>query len=149
MQSSVNSSYPRLLLVIALLAIAGIAVSSVSLWHHYSPSKTSFCDFGEDFNCDIVNKSEYSAILGVPVSLIGILGYAGVLAFATIYRSQPNSPKIIFCAALAGLFFALYLTYIEGFVLGVWCILCLSSFVVIFCITVLSSIALAQQRRNS
>ena len=149
MQSSVNSSYPRVLIIIAILAIAGIAVSSVSLWHHYSPSKTSFCDFGEDFNCDIVNKSEYSTILGVPVSLIGIVGYAGLLAFATVYRSRPNSPKIIFCGALAGLLFALYLTYIEAFVLSTWCILCLSSFFVIFCIAVLSLIAVAQQRRSA
>jgi vitamin-K-epoxide reductase (warfarin-sensitive) len=149
MQSSVNFSYARLLVIIAFLAIAGIAVSSVSLWHHYTPSKTSFCDFGEDFNCDIVNKSEYSTILGVPVSLIGILGYAGVLAFATFYRSQPNSPTILFCGALAGLFFALYLTYIEAFVLSVWCILCLSSLFVIFCIAVLSLIAIAKQRRSN
>ena len=148
MQSSVNSSYARLLVIIAFLAIAGIAVSSVSLWHHYSPSKASFCDFGEDFNCDIVNKSEYSTILGVPVSLIGIVGYAALLAFATFYRSEPNTPKIIFCGALAGLFFALYLTYIEAFVLSVWCILCLSSLFVIFCIAVLSLIAMAQQRRS-
>jgi vitamin-K-epoxide reductase (warfarin-sensitive) len=149
MQSSVNSSYARLLLIIAFLAIAGIAVSSVSLWHHYSPSKTSFCDFGEDFNCDIVNKSEYSTLLGVPVSLIGIVGYAALLAFATFYRSQPNTPKIILCGAMAGLLFALYLTYIEAFVLTVWCILCLSSLVVIFCIAVLSLIAAAQQRRST
>ena len=37
-------------------------------------------------------------------------------------------------ASLAGLGFALYLTYIEGFVLAAWCILCLSSLALIFCI---------------
>jgi uncharacterized membrane protein len=43
-------------------------------------------------------------------------------------------------ASLAGLGFALYLTYIEGFVLAAWCILCLSSLVLIFGIAVLSSL---------
>jgi vitamin-K-epoxide reductase (warfarin-sensitive) len=144
----VNSAHTPLLICIAILAVAGIAVSSVSLAHHYSSSKTSFCDFGENFNCDIVNKSEYSTILGVPVSLIGILGYAVLFALATFYRSHAKSSIMIFVLALVGLMFAIYLTYIEAFVLTVWCILCLSSLFVIFCITVLSSITLVRQQRN-
>jgi vitamin-K-epoxide reductase (warfarin-sensitive) len=144
----VNSGNSRLLTVVAVLAVAGIVVSGVSLAHHFSPSQTSFCDFSEHINCDIVNKSEYSAILGVPVSLIGILGYAVILGLATVYRSGPKSSTIIFAAAVAGLIFALYLTYIEAFVLMVWCILCVSSLLVIFCIAVLSSIAMLKQRRN-
>ena len=61
----------RLLIIIALLAVQGIIVSSVSLDHHFRKSKTSYCDFGQSFNCDIVNRSEYSTIAGVPVALIG------------------------------------------------------------------------------
>ena len=74
----------RLLLTISLLAIAGIAVSSVSLYHHYGSAKTSYCDIGENFNCDIVNRSADSSLLGVPVALIGILGYLALLALSTI-----------------------------------------------------------------
>jgi uncharacterized membrane protein len=40
--------------------------------------------------------------------------------------------------SLGGLGFALYLTYIEKYVLFAWCILCLSSLALIFSITVLS-----------
>ncbi len=64
----------RLYLVIAILAVVGVALSSVSLDLHYRKSKTSFCDFGESFNCDLVNRSEYSTVAGVPVALIGVLG---------------------------------------------------------------------------
>lgn len=149
MQPSVSAGRSRLLMIIAVLAAAGIIVSSVSLWHHYSPSKTSFCDFGEDFNCDIVNKSAYSSLLGVPVSLIGIAGYAALLALATLYRSHPNSPKLMLGGALAGLAFALYLTYIEAYVLTVWCILCLSSFFLILSIAVMSAVFAFQQRRSA
>jgi uncharacterized membrane protein len=42
--------------------------------------------------------------------------------------------------SLAGAAFATYLTYIEGFVLAVWCILCLSSLALILSIAVLSSL---------
>jgi uncharacterized membrane protein len=53
----------RLMSLVAILAVCGIAVSSVSLQHHFATSKTAFCDIGEAFNCDIVNRSEYSTIL--------------------------------------------------------------------------------------
>jgi vitamin-K-epoxide reductase (warfarin-sensitive) len=139
----------RLSLAIAILALLGIAVSSVSLDHHYRKSKTSYCDFGESFNCDIVNRSEYSTIAGVPVALIGILGYAALAAFATFYREKAETPGILVLASLLGLGFALYLTYVEKFILFVWCILCLSSLAVIFTIAVLSLSLLAHRMRRA
>jgi vitamin-K-epoxide reductase (warfarin-sensitive) len=148
MQSAMSAVPSRLFLIIALLAVAGIAVSSISLAHHYGTSKTAYCDFGETLNCDVVNRSSYSSIMGIPVALIGILGYLALLALATLYRSKPDTPIVLFLGGAAGLAFALYLTYIEGFVLGVWCILCLSSLLLIFGITLLSSIVLLQQRRS-
>lgn len=139
----------RLLLAIAVLALLGIAVSSVSLDHHFRKSKTSYCDFGESFNCDIVNRSEYSTIAGVPVALIGILGYAAIVAFATFYRAKAETPAILAVASLGGLGFALYLTYVEKFILSVWCILCLSSLALIFTIAVLSLCLLVNSMRRA
>ena len=130
----------RLLMVIAIVAVIGIAVSSISLDHHFRKSKTSYCDFGQSFNCDIVNRSEYSTIAGVPVALLGVLGYIALLAFATFYREKAETPGILLAASLVGLTFALYLTYVEKFILGVWCILCLTSLAAIFTIAVSSSI---------
>jgi uncharacterized membrane protein len=117
--------------IVAILAVCGVVVSSVSLQHHYATSKTEYCEMGEAFNCDIVNRSTYSSILGVPVALIGMLGYAALVGLATVYRERRDTPALLFGGALAGLAFALYLTYIEGRVLGVWCILCLSSLALI------------------
>lgn len=129
----------KLLLVIALLAAAGIAVSSFSLYHHFSRSKTSFCDIGEAFNCDLVNRSEYSVVLGVPVALVGILGYLLLLAFATIYGEKAETPILLLIASIFGLAFALRLAYIEAFILHTWCILCLSSLGIIFATAVVST----------
>jgi uncharacterized membrane protein len=129
----------RMFLVISVLALGGMGVSFVSLYHHYGTSQTSYCDFGESFNCDIVNRSTYSTISGIPVALIGIVGYLGLLVLATFYRNKAETPTRLALASLAGLSFALYLTYIEGFVLAAWCVLCLSSLAIIFCISVLSS----------
>jgi len=139
----------RFYMVIAILAVLGIVVSSVSLAHHYRKSKTSFCDFGESFNCDIVNRSEYSTIAGIPVALIGILGYAALLAFATFYRDKAETPGILVVGSLGGLGFALYLTYVEKYVLSAWCILCLSSLALIFTITVLSMLLFLRSIRRA
>lgn len=130
----------RLMLAIAVLALAGVVVSSVSLYHHYGTSATSYCDIGENFNCDIVNRSTFSTVAGVPVALIGITGYLVVLTLATLYRDHAASAMLLAIGSLAGLAFAIYLTYIEGFVLAAWCILCLSSLALILSIAVLSSL---------
>ena len=130
----------RMMNVDAVLAVCGVVVSTVSLQHHFAKSKTAYCDIGEAFNCDIVNRSEYSSILGIPVALIGMLGYLALGALATIYRKRHETPALLFGGAAAGLAFALYLTYVEAHILGVWCILCLSSLALISATTLLSGL---------
>jgi uncharacterized membrane protein len=129
----------RLMNSIALVALLGILVSSVSLYHHFGTSKTAFCDFGESFNCDLVNRSQYSTVLGLPVALIGFCGYLLILLLATVYRNKAETRVFLAICSTAGLAFSLYLTYIEKFVLSAWCILCLSSLAIIFVLTVLSA----------
>jgi uncharacterized membrane protein len=137
-----------LFVVIAVLAIAGFVVSAVSLQRHYAKSASSFCDVGENFNCDIVNRSEYSSIMGIPVAGIGVAGYSLLLALATVYRSRRETPLRLLLAAAAGLAFALYLTYVEGFILGTWCILCLSSLAIITMISIVSCVIRTRSRVN-
>ncbi len=134
---------------VAVLALCGVVVSSVSLQHHFATSKTAYCEIGENFSCDIVNRSEYSSILGIPVALIGMLGYAALAGLATVYRERRETPTMLFAGAAAGLAFALYLTYIEGRVLGVWCILCLSSLALITLTTLLSAVIWWKARGQS
>jgi uncharacterized membrane protein len=133
-----------LFVAIAVLALAGVAVSVVSLQRHYAKSVSAFCDVGEKFNCDIVNRSEYSRLMGIPVAGIGVVGYGLLLMLATLYRTRTETPTRLLVAAVGGLGFALYLTYIEGYVLGTWCILCLSSLAMIAGIAVLAGVVKAR-----
>ncbi|HTZ95045.1 MAG TPA: vitamin K epoxide reductase family protein [Terriglobales bacterium] len=149
MRLAMTTASRSLFVVIAVLAVAGMVVSSVSLQHHYATSKTSYCDFGENFNCDVVNRSTYSTVLGIPDALIGILGYGTLLGLATLYRRRAQAPAILLTASLAGLAFALYLTYVEAYVLATWCILCLSSLTLISLITVTSAGLLISSRRRA
>jgi vitamin-K-epoxide reductase (warfarin-sensitive) len=148
-RAAVTELTQRLMSLVAILAVCGIAVSSVSLQHHYATSKTAYCDIGETFNCDIVNRSDYSSVFGIPVALIGMLGYAALAGLATVYRERNETPVMLFGASAAGLAFALRLAYIEGRVLGVWCILCLSSLALISTTTILAVVIWWKQRQRT
>ena len=64
-------------------------------------------------------------------------------------EAKAETRAMLLVAALAGLGFALYLTYIEAFALVVWCVLCLTSLTLILAITVLSAIVVADSARKA
>jgi vitamin-K-epoxide reductase (warfarin-sensitive) len=117
--------------ILILLAIAGIAASSLALREHYR-TDPSPCSINEKWDCGIVNHSPYAMLYGIPVAVIGIAGYLllAVLAFMRSYRAM-------LIAAFGGLGFALYLAHIESAVLGVWCIYCAISLGVISLLSLL------------
>jgi vitamin-K-epoxide reductase (warfarin-sensitive) len=133
--------------VIALLALAGIIVSAISLERHYATSASGFCDFNQKFNCDIVNRSEYSTIVGIPVAAIGVAGYALLFVLSAFQRAKRETPTRLFVAAIAGLAFALCLTCVEAYKLETWCVLCLSSLALIFLIAVLGGVVKTRSPR--
>lgn len=150
-QSAAPSQSPSknnhgLFIAVAILAVAGIVISSVSLQRHYAKSASQFCDIGQKFNCDIVNRSEYSTLMGIPVAGVGVAGYALLLVLATAYRSRAETPLRLLLASSAGLAFALYLTYVEGYILDTWCLLCLSSLAMIVMITALATVVKLRAR---
>jgi uncharacterized membrane protein len=130
-----------LLLVLALL---GIAASSLALREHYRPYGDSPCDINEHWDCGIVNHSPYAVIHGVPVATIGIAGYLllGALALKRAYR-------LMLVFAVPALAFSLYLARIEAHDLGVWCLYCVISLGAISLMTLLLVITVvANSLRN-
>ena len=125
------------------LAVVGILAASLALREHYREEGDSPCSINERWDCGIVNHSPYAVMGGVPVAVIGIVGYvllAG-LALAGRYR-------VALAAALVGLGFSLYLAHIEKDILGVWCVYCVISLGVISAISlVLVAGMLASLRR--
>lgn len=88
-------------------------------------------------------------VAGVPVALIGIVGYLLILALATVYREKAETPVMLLIASLAGLGFALYLTYVEARILYAWCVLCLSSLATIFAVTLVSAFLVRAASKTS
>ena len=118
--------------LIALLALAGVAVSTLALRVHYS-TETAPCSINAKWDCGIVNHSPYSVVAGIPVAAIGIAGY---LALAVLALTRQRT--LAFLVSLIGLGFALYLAHIERDVLMVWCQYCVISLGIIALITTLS-----------
>ncbi len=135
-------THRSVLTAIMVLSLLGLAISGLALHNHYSKSASSYCSFGDNFNCDIVNRSIYSVVSGVPVALIGMIGYAVLGALAWLTRRGSDQRGFIVAGALAALGFSLYLTYVEKYVLATWCILCLSSLALIVVITILSLVSM-------
>lgn len=118
--------------LLTILALAGLAVSTLALQVHYSTG-TEPCSINAKWDCGIVNHSVYSMIGHVPVAAIGMAGYL-VLALLSMFRRR------ILVAALAvpALAFSLYLTNIEHSILQVYCLYCVISLGIIALMTLLS-----------
>ena len=120
------------LILIKIIAVAGIAVSAYLAFTALSGSGVNYCITGSE--CDVVNSSVYSKIFGIPVSLIGLAGY--ILILVTSFLSVANRKKwtYLFILATAGAAFSVYLTYLEIFTIKAICSFCIISFLLILAI---------------
>lgn len=73
-------------------------------------------------SCGVVNSSEYSKFLGIPVSILGLAFYLSLIVLLFLKQK-----KLFFLATLVGVIFSAYLTYLEAFVIHAWCQWCILS----------------------
>lgn len=109
----------------AVLCAAGALLSAYLSATWLLSSETSFCLTGE--SCDAVRESRYSSIGGVPVAVLGVLGYASMLAAAFSPLSRRRKWNLLFFLSVAAVSFSAYLTYLEFFVIGAVCSYCVAS----------------------
>jgi uncharacterized membrane protein len=127
----------RTLLIVTLI---GLALSVYSWLHNLGLASGEFCAIDETFNCDIVNKGPYGRFMGVPVSLIGVIGYGILVIGVFVKKRRPDDHELtrfLLLASIAGLLFSFYLTGVEAFILHAWCLVCLTSQFVILISTYL------------
>jgi len=117
--------------LIAVLALAGVVVSALALHVHYSTGP-EICSINERWDCGIVNHSPFAEIEHVPVAVMGIAGYL-MMAGLAFWRQR----YLLLLVAIAGMGFALRLTFIEELVLQVYCVYCVISQGLIALITLL------------
>ncbi len=116
------------------LAVAGLLLSAYLTWVHLVGAEP-VCAFGGG-GCRAVQASSYAAVMGVPVPMLGLAGYAGLL-LAAVLRGEAGA-YLGLLVALVGALFSAYLTYLEAFVIHAWCQWCVVSAVVVSLIFLLS-----------
>ena len=110
---------------VAAAALLGLAIAAYLTYVHYAGIEPICAASG---GCERVQSSSYSELAGVPVALLGLLGYAGILVAALL----PGEGARLATAWLAvvGLGFSLYLTYLELFEIEAICQWCVASAVI-------------------
>lgn len=121
-------------LALAGLSLAGAGLSGY-LWQAKIGATSLVC--GPMGDCVTVNSSAFSEVMGIPVALLGMVMYLTLAAVLAVVWWKPATvlSSFGFTIALAGALFSLYLTGVEAFVLGAYCIWCLTSWVLITFIT--------------
>jgi uncharacterized membrane protein len=135
----------RYYLSIVLCALVGAAASGLALQQHYRRDGTSFCNISTTFNCDVVNRSSYSQVQGIPVALVGLIAYGVMITLAMFQKDKAETPALLLLLSGTGLLVSLYLTYVEAAVLRTWCILCLTS---LFCIALIAMFSALRVRSD-
>jgi uncharacterized membrane protein len=122
-------------IVMLVLAVIGIALTAYLTYVHYAGIKVA-CVQGHD-ECEAVQTSTYSKVAGVPVALMGLIGYIAI--FATLALPETETTRLATLAlTLGGFGFSVYLTYREVFTLEKICEWCVSSAILLTILMCLS-----------
>jgi uncharacterized membrane protein len=116
----------RLAIAIAALAMLGVAIAGYLTYVHYADIEP-ICAAGGG-GCHKVQTSDYAKLAGIPVALLGLVGYVLILLSLRV----PGDSGLLAGAALAlgGFGFSAYLTYRELFTIDAICQWCVASAVV-------------------
>jgi uncharacterized membrane protein len=115
------------------VALAGLGIATYLTVVHYAGGEP-VCAIAH--GCATVQQSDYAALAGVPVAVLGVLGYLGVLA--ALSRDGEAARTGAAFLSLAGLGFSAWLTYVEVGVLDAICIWCVGSAVCMALLSVLT-----------
>ncbi|HEV2749029.1 MAG TPA: vitamin K epoxide reductase family protein [Gemmatimonadales bacterium] len=125
---------------IALLALVGLLVATYLWLYKIGVLGELQCGTG---SCEYVQTSPYADVFGVPVALIGVVGYVvvflvGLTGLQPRLHADRRVTTLLAVLATIGFCFTLYLTAIELFVLHAICRWCVGSAVIMTAIWVLA-----------
>jgi protein-disulfide isomerase/uncharacterized membrane protein len=108
--------------------LMGLGLSLYLGKQHNPDAGESFCSAGDVFNCDVVNRSEWSEVGGVPVALIGAGFYAACAVAGFFWMRDParhgRVPHLVTLGGGLSLLFSAFLAF-QSYQLGSWCLFCI------------------------
>jgi len=134
---------------VPILALIGLGIAGYLTYVKIAHTETICGPIGD---CDAVQTSPYSEFLGIPVALLGILGYVGILVawlWSEIGKGWLTrlAPLGMLTLALVGVAFSAYLTYLELFVIGAVCSWCVASAITVTAVCWLVARPILAERR--
>jgi uncharacterized membrane protein len=128
------------------LVVLGLLVSIYMTIYRISDNEGMCLGSGD---CSIVNASRFSEVNGIPVAVIGVVGYAAILAVHLFENRNAffkrNGTLLIFGMGLAGFTFNVWLIYVEIAVLKAFCPFCVTSQIAMTLIFIIAVIRLIRQ----
>jgi uncharacterized membrane protein len=121
-----------------VLALIGTAIAGYLTWIHYAGIEVVCLSGGG--GCEKVQSSDYAELAGLPVALLGLIGYLGILA-ALLAPEEPGRLAAAFLS-LVGFGFSMYLTWAELFRIHAICQWCVASAVIMTALMVISLLRL-------
>ncbi len=130
--------------------LLGLAASTEAAYIHYrilfDPRYVSFCDVNATFNCSQVYLSRFGTAFGVPVAIVGTIGFTLALIVAVAGLAGPPSvresvPGYLFAWSTLALAVILYLGYASVALLKTYCVLCLITYAAVIGLFLISGAA--------
>jgi uncharacterized membrane protein len=118
------------------IALAGLGIAAYLTIVHYAGG-SPVCAIAH--GCETVQHSSYAKLGGVPVALLGLLGYVGILV--SLFRDDEAGRTATAFLSLLGFGFSVWLTYVEVGKLDAICIWCVGSAI---CMTLLAALSVAR-----
>jgi uncharacterized membrane protein len=124
----------RLRTASVVLALLGLGIAGYLTYVHYKGLHVACLAGGG--GCEQVQASRYAKLAGVPVALLGLLAYAGILLVTTLRGETARLAGL--ALTVVGLGFSGYLTYRELFTLDAICQWCVASALIMSALTALT-----------
>jgi uncharacterized membrane protein len=125
----------RLRIAIGVICLIGIGIAGYLTYVHYAGLKVVCLSSG---GCETVQSSRFAKLDGIPVAVLGLLGYVTILLSLALRNDLGRS--VGFGIALIGFLFSMYLTYRELFTIKAICQWCVGSAVLMTILVVLTAI---------
>jgi uncharacterized membrane protein len=116
---------------IAVLALAGLAISAYLTWVHYAGTEPVCTGISD---CERVQNSDYAELAGIPVAVLGVVGYAAILV------SLALRVEVTVLLSYTAVGFSAYLTWAELFKIDAICQWCVASAVASVAIAALATL---------
>jgi uncharacterized membrane protein len=129
--------------VLICLSILGILLASYLFYNFLTKPLFESCYFNSRINCDAVTKGSLSTLFGIPVSLIGLIGYI-VILLSSVFKKK----LLVLGMSTFGMLFCLSITYQEVFNLKVICPVCLTCQLVMLTVFLLAVYLNANKKVN-